>query len=101
MNSKERIMVTPTLTVTNDANTVILSNGFNPTGMITFVFFDSDVDDYQSVIFSEDVDVTGNGQYTAQYQSINHSGPYTWIAVYSGDVNNQDVMTTYNDVTEL
>src|SRR5579864_3618296 len=62
-----------------------LSGGFDPTGTITFQFFDPT----SLVVDTETVPVGGNGDYTTPVGYVpTVAGTYQWEATYNGDTNN-------------
>ncbi|HEU0297497.1 MAG TPA: DUF11 domain-containing protein [Anaerolineales bacterium] len=72
----------------NDSAT--LSDGFNPTGTITFDLYDpSDATCSGAPAFTDVVPVNGNGTYpTSSGFASNAVGVWHWTATYSGDSNN-------------
>ena len=79
--------------VNNDSAT--LSGGFNPTGTLTFKLFkDSATCVAASQIYTQTVNVSGNGQYStsntgvAQETNITANTTFYWTVAYSGDANN-------------
>ena len=81
--------------VLNDS--AMLSNGYNPTGTITFYLMapgSTSSTPLTSAVYTDAVTITGNGTYTTA--SGNNpggyvpttTGTYEWVAVYSGDTNN-------------
>src|SRR5262249_6842718 len=71
-------------------DTATLSGGFHPTGDIVFELFHNGG---TTPVFTEAVDVNGNGSYTTPTgftlpTSATAAGTYQWVAVYSGDPNN-------------
>ena len=71
-------------------DTATLSNGFNPTGSITFNLFYNDATCSGVSLFTEVIPVTGNGSYTTDpgYQTV-AAGTYYWLVSYSGDDSNR------------
>lgn len=68
-----------------------LSGGNSPTGTITFrLFGPGDPLCQNPPVFTDTVTVTGNGTYTSDPFTPNHSqfGTFEWTAVYSGDGDN-------------
>ena len=73
-----------------------LSGGFNPTGTVTFYLFDpaqtsSATPDPGSYRFAYQIPVNGDGTYSIPADSgfvPDKVGTWQWIAVYSGDTNN-------------
>jgi lysophospholipase L1-like esterase len=83
----------------NDAAT--LSGGVGPTGTITFQLFGPDNATCAGTpAFTSTRTVTGNGAYTSDSFSTSASGTYRWVAAYSGDANNNDVVTGCSDPAE-
>lgn len=81
------------------SDTALLTEGTDPTGTITFGLYDSD----NNLVFqTSSFNVTGNGPYetgqAAFFLSI--AGTYHWVATYSGDANNNQVVTSHNDPNE-
>ncbi|WP_165067187.1 Ig-like domain-containing protein [Paludisphaera rhizosphaerae] len=77
------------IVVLNDKAT--LSGGYIPTGTIVFTLKAPD----SSIVYTNTITVNGNGVYDTKTMGNNPSGKlalqtgnYTWVAVYSGDVNN-------------
>ncbi|HQU42286.1 MAG TPA: hypothetical protein PK867_05715, partial [Pirellulales bacterium] len=87
-------------------DTATLSGGSSPTGAVTFYLFAPGVtpaaDDGNNV-YSDTVTVTGDGNYSTASGSNpgghvpGHTGTYQWIAVYSGDANNNSVSSKFGD----
>ncbi len=81
----------PTITLTNSAGSAadnaILSNGFNPSGTITFTVFAS-ATCIGVPVFTSLVSVSGNGNYASAAFTPSGAGSYYWVASYSGDANN-------------
>src|SRR5262249_25143079 len=78
-------------------DTATLSGGFNPTGDITFELFQGG-----TLVHTETVAVNGNNSYTTQMGfTLPTTGTvasiYQWVAVYSGDANNNGVSDTNAD----
>jgi len=83
----------PTLT-----DSAVLSNGYFPTGAITFTLFGPG-----GSIFTQTVSVNGNGTYTAAIPLVTSgtvAGSYQWSAMYNGDHNNQTASGANNDPAE-
>ena len=74
-------------------DTATLAGGFNPTGDITFTLFGpTNPTCAGPPIFTSVVPVAGNGDYVSSPPfAPPAAGTYQWVAVYSGDVNNQSV----------
>ncbi len=75
-------------------DTATLGFGVNPTGTITFSLFD--LDDAvcgEAPIFTSNVAVTGNTNYTSASFRIDVAGTYRWVAQYGGDANNKPAMS--------
>jgi hypothetical protein len=73
---------------------VSITNGFNPTGSITFTaFLDSES---CTVIpsFTSTVPINGNGNYASQPFAPQKLGTYRWEASYSGDADNASFSST-------
>jgi HYR domain len=103
----------PTITTqaTSSANTVgtisdtaTLLGGNAPTGSITFNLFGPDNPGCTlPAAFTSTKTVSGNGSYTSDpFNSFAplHPGTYRWVASYSGDGNNNAVMTACNGLGE-
>jgi len=101
--ANETSTVTANPTVTTDAgpniqlgslpgtltDSATLSNGFNPTGTITFTLFGpNNATCSGNPIFTSTKPVSGNGSYQSDPFTPVLPGTYRWIANYSGDVNN-------------
>ncbi len=71
-------------------DTAVLSDGYNPTGEITFKLYPpADATCQGDPVFSEAVPVNGNGNYgTANGYPADQVGTWRWTAHYSGDANN-------------
>jgi hypothetical protein len=88
-------------TTVND--TATLSDGYNPTGFITFAlagpFSPGATPDCSGPFASvENVTVNGNGSYTTAFgQTPDQPGIYYWTADYSGDTNNTFADTACGD----
>ncbi|MGH7135890.1 MAG: beta strand repeat-containing protein, partial [Pirellulales bacterium] len=87
-----------------------LSGGVNPTGTVTFYLFAPGVTPNatdSNNIYSDSVTVTGNGTYTTSMGNNPGGylpsvvGAYQWIAVYSGDANNQSATSGYGNEPEV
>ncbi len=65
-----------------------LSNGFNPTGTITFNVFPTSTACSGSPLFTSTVLVNGNGNYVSATFTPPGAGTYNWVTSYSGDSNN-------------
>jgi uncharacterized repeat protein (TIGR01451 family) len=75
-------------------DTATLSDGFNPTGTITFTLFVPG----GGVVDSETVPVNGNGTYTTPTGFVpTVPGIYQWVVDYSGDANNDPVSSGLTD----
>ncbi len=103
------ITTTPGGTVVLDSNDTLtdsatLSGGYNPTGTITFYLFAPGVtpnNDDSNAVYSEIVTVNGNGTYYTSTGFIPAvTGTFEWVAVYSGDSNNNLVASTFGDEPE-
>jgi hypothetical protein len=73
------------------SDTATLDGGFDPTGTITFNAYgpsDTAVCTLGSEVFTDTVDVNGNGPYTSGAFTPSAAGKYWWVASYSGDDNN-------------
>jgi len=80
-----------TITLTNGASavdTATLSNGFNPTGTITFNLYPNTACS-GSPQFTSTVTVYGNGNYASASFTPQNAATYNWVASYSGDSNNK------------
>lgn len=79
-----------------------LSGGFNPTGTIKFSLV---LDSTQTEVFTSTVTVAGNGDYLASSGTTtgdnvaHNAGNYHWVAVYSGDGNNNGKTSANEPVT--
>ncbi len=83
----------------NDSAT--LSAGFNPSGTLTFTLY---APGGTTVVYTDDVLVTGNGVYSTATSGDNPggyiplvAGTYQWVANYSGDGNNNPVTSNLGD----
>jgi len=76
-------------TPTSVHGTVVLSNGFAPTGTLTFwLTGPDDMFCATTPVFTSTVDVNGNGSYDSGPFAPGRSGKYTWRVGYSGDRDN-------------
>ena len=91
---------TTTTTTTTLTDSATLSGGYNPTGTITFYLFAPGVTPNgtdSNNVYSDTVTVSGNGTYTTASGTNpggyvpTVAGTYEWVAVYSGDRNNNGV----------
>ena len=82
----------------NDSAT--LSDGYHPTGTITFTLY---APDGTTVVYTNHVTVTGNGVYSTTGGDNpggyvpTVAGTYQWVASYGGDGNNNAVIGTKGD----
>ena len=82
-------------------DTATLSGATNPTGIITFLLYGPDNATCSgAAIFTSDVSVTGNGQYTSAPFTPTAPGTYRWIATYGFDNDNNPPPTFCNDPNE-
>jgi hypothetical protein len=81
----------------NDSAT--LSNGFNPTGSITFKLYDPDQSSCTGTPrYTQTGTVNGNGTYTTSPGFVtDKAGTWRWTADYSGDGNNNPTSSGCND----
>jgi uncharacterized repeat protein (TIGR01451 family) len=111
--ANESVVVTPkTPTVTTNASasvlvggqihdTAHLAGGFNPTGTIHFALYGpDDATCSGAAIFTDDVTVTGNGDYVSGNYTATKAGTYRWIANYGGDANNGATSNACNAANE-
>src|SRR5439155_1420551 len=83
------------------SDTAHLVSGTNPTGTITFNLYGADdATCGGAVIFSSTVPVSGNGDYSSASYTANQACTYRWLAIYSGDANNNSAATACNDANE-
>ena len=83
------------------SDTAFLSNGYGPTGTITFrLYGPNDATCSGAAIASSVVNGAGNGIYEAEEVTIALPGTYRWIASYSGDIDNLPVTGACNDADE-
>ena len=84
-------------------DTATLSGGYNPTGTITFYLFAPGVtpnSTYSNNVYSDAVAINADGIYTTASgtnpggYSPTATGTFQWVAVYSGDANNDGVAGT-------
>ncbi|WP_155374783.1 hypothetical protein [Catellatospora vulcania] len=76
-----------------------LTNGFQPTGTITFNLY-PDVVCEEAPVFTTTETVNGNGPYQSDPFTPTAVGTYHWRADYSGDANNTIAGTACNDPNE-
>ena len=81
-----------TTTAGSATDTATLSAGFSPTGTLTFTVY-SDASCSIVVHTSASVMVAGNGVYTSDSFTPATAGTYSWVATYSGDSNNNALIT--------
>ena len=82
-------------------DTAVLSGGKEPTGEITFKLYGpNDAECDGQAVFTDDVDVDGNGDYVSGKFTPEAAGTYRWIATYSGDENNAGAEGKCNDANE-
>jgi hypothetical protein len=83
-------------------DTATLSDGFNPTGTITFDLYrnDNSCSDPTNIVFTDTVPVAGNGAYMSGSFVVTMDGDYMWQADYSGDANNLPFTSTCPDANE-
>jgi Ca2+-binding RTX toxin-like protein len=83
------------------SDSATLSGGTNPTGTIAFKIYgpdDTDCTGPSTLVAS--VPVTGNGTYESGPFTPTAAGTYRWVATYSGDASNAQVMGACNDPNE-
>ncbi|MDQ1421998.1 MAG: hypothetical protein QOJ52_3960, partial [Acidimicrobiaceae bacterium] len=83
-------------------DTATLSGGAAPTGTITFTLFGPNNPTCTgAAIFTSTVPVAGNGNYTSTPPfTANAAGTYQWVAAYSGDTNNNAVVSACGAANE-
>ena len=81
-------------------DTATLSNGFAPTGTMTFRLFGPDDAGCTTAVFTSDRPVSGNGSYTSEPFSPTAAGTYRWVASYAGDAFNAAVSGSCGDADE-
>ncbi|MEN3369734.1 MAG: hypothetical protein V7609_1877 [Verrucomicrobiota bacterium] len=74
-------------------DTATLSSGSSPTGTITFTVHGPNTDNCAAPIFTSTKTVAGNANYTSDAFTTTQPGTYKFLAVYSGDANNNSVAT--------
>jgi len=92
VNPPPIIMSTAQDLLPNDSATI--TNGFNPTGTITFSLFSpSDPTCSGNAAYTETVTVTGNGPYSTTNGTIHATdvGTWNWLVDYDGDANNPPI----------
>ena len=78
-----------------------LSDGARPTGTITFhVYGPDDANCSGNPADSSTVDVSGNATYESRSFTPTAVGIYRWVAIYSGDDNNESAKTSCGDPGE-
>lgn len=75
----------------NVSDTATLSDGYNPTGTVTFQLFGPDDTDCTTPIATRTGSVTEGGTATSGDVEIGAAGTYRWSATYSGDDHNNSV----------
>jgi uncharacterized repeat protein (TIGR01451 family) len=90
------------VTIAGDIHdTATLSDGWNPTGTITFnLYGPDDATCDGAAIFTTSLPVSGNGDYGPVSFTPTATGTYRWIASYSGDANNNPAAGSCNDAGE-
>ena len=100
---------TPTLTTTAGPGAVLggqvsdtahLSGGVNPTGSITFRLYNNPNCAGTPAAEVANGSVNGNGDYASPQATPLVAGEYFWVAIYSGDANNESAQTGCSDATE-
>jgi uncharacterized repeat protein (TIGR01451 family) len=74
-------------------DTAVLSGGVTPTGTITFTVYGPNAPNCATAVFTSSKTVNGNGTYVSDPFTPTAPGTYTFVAFYSGDVNNNPVST--------
>ncbi|MEY2482408.1 MAG: hypothetical protein QOK24_936 [Verrucomicrobiota bacterium] len=74
-------------------DTAVLSGGINPTGTMTFTVYGPNAANCATAIFTSVKTVNGNGSYVSDPFTPSVQGNYTFVALYSGDANNNPVST--------
>ena len=75
-----------------------LSGGHDPSGTITFRLYSDD--ECTTELFTDEVTVDGNGNYTSASYTTDAAVLYQWIASYSGDASNAPVSGKCGDDNE-
>ena len=79
----------------------VLSGGKEPTGTITFKLYGpNDPICDKDPVFTDEVDVDGNGDYPSGKFTPSAPGTYRWVATYSGDDGNAGAEGKCNDANE-
>ncbi len=103
---------TPTTSTASSAtltDSATLSGGYNPSGTITFYLFAPGVTPNgtdSNNVYSDTVTISGNGTYTTAAGTHpggyvpTAAGTYQWVAVYSGDANNNGVAGPFGSEPE-
>ena len=96
-NFTNRAAIIPTITTVAQTpvtvggtatDTATLSGGYAPTGTIEFTLYDT-CGAGQVAVFTSTKTVNGNGDYTSDPWTTTSAGDYFWVAIYSGDANNE------------
>jgi ELWxxDGT repeat protein len=75
-----------------------LASGFHETGILEFVLYAPN----NRIVDTETVSVNGNGIYNTPHGYLpGVVGTYEWVAIYSGDIDNQSVRTIKGKTNEL
>jgi hypothetical protein len=83
------------------SDTATLASGTAPTGTITFTLFGPDNETCSGPpIFTSTKTVNGNGSYTSDSFTPSSQGTYRFVAVYSGDANNNAAAGACGDANE-
>jgi len=93
---------TLTLTGMKLIDSATISGGLNPTGTVTFYLMapgSTASTPLSSAVYTDVVTVNGNGTYSVASNSSGYvptvSGTYQWVAIYSGDANNQSITSPF------
>jgi hypothetical protein len=83
-------------------DTATIASGVDPTGTITFKLYGPDDASCSSATpgFTNNITVSGNGDYPSGNFTPTEPGAYRWTADYSGDANNAPVAGACNDAGE-
>ena len=102
----DTVVIGSSTTLTDSAT---LSDGYNPGGSITFYLFapgvTPNVTDSNNV-YSDPVTVSGSGSYTTASGTNpggylpTATGTYEWVAIYSGDSNNNGATSSFDNEPE-
>jgi hypothetical protein len=81
-------------------DTAVLTGGSSPTGTITFSLYSASDATCSTLLRAVTVLVAGDGSYVSPEITPASSGSYQWLAIYSGDENNESLSAPCHDPAE-